>query len=263
MTTYASCWKITRQDATVEGYTDHDTDLMFGGVTYLSSAGYAPSAIERNSTLSPNNQEVVGIIDNVNLSSADLLAGVYDGARLEIIRVDWTNTADTLTILVALLGHVVVKGERYSVELQSIESELAKPIGQVVTLRCTADLGDSRCGYSLTPVSGEVDSVTVTNRVFIDGSRTEADGYFNGGKLTFTSGLNYGRTMDVKRYVSASDTIELFEPMPDTVAPGDTFNIYQGCDKTAETCIATFDNIVNFRGLPYIPGVSNLVGNNL
>jgi hypothetical protein len=35
---------------------------------------------------------------------------------------------------------------------------------------------------------------------------------------------------------------------------GDDYEVQAGCDKFAETCIAKFDNIYNFRGHPYVPG---------
>ena len=34
-TTLANCWKITRADAVVLGFTDHDQSLSFGGTDYL------------------------------------------------------------------------------------------------------------------------------------------------------------------------------------------------------------------------------------
>ncbi len=38
------------------------------------------------------------------------------------------------------------------------------------------------------------------------------------------------------------------------VEAGDTFLIRAGCDKQFSTCKAKFDNAVNYRGFPQIPG---------
>ena len=38
------------------------------------------------------------------------------------------------------------------------------------------------------------------------------------------------------------------------VAPGDTFQVVAGCDKSAGTCRGKFSNFLNFRGFPHIPG---------
>ena len=35
---------------------------------------------------------------------------------------------------------------------------------------------------------------------------------------------------------------------------GDTFAVTAGCDKRFATCHDRFDNVVNFRGFPHIPG---------
>ena len=40
---------------------------------------------------------------------------------------------------------------------------------------------------------------------------------------------------------------------------GDTFNAIAGCDKTISTCIAKFNNAVNFRGEPYVPGMDKML----
>ena len=263
-TTLTTCVKITRRDTTVEGYTAHDQQLTVSGVDYEPSAGFFPSAAERTSSMRPDNQEILGIIDSVNLSEGDLLAGVYDGARVEIFVVDWTDTASGPVgyLLVGFLGSVTVVGSQYRVEFVSIESELQKPLGRVIALRCDADLGDARCGYTLVADSGTVTSVTpsTAKRVFIDTSLTAADGHYDGGAVTWTSGPNSGRTMDVKTYTAAADTVELYEPMPDAIAAGHAYDITQGCDKVFSTCRDTFSNEVNFRGFPFVPGVSDLIG---
>jgi uncharacterized phage protein (TIGR02218 family) len=38
------------------------------------------------------------------------------------------------------------------------------------------------------------------------------------------------------------------------IAPGDTFAVTAGCDKRFATCRDRFDNVLNFRGFPHIPG---------
>ena len=258
MTTLSTCWKLTRNDATVYAFTDHDADLVIGGVTYQSAVGFAPSAVERTIDLTADNQKLTGIIDSVTLTPGDLRTGKFDGARVEIIEVDWSTQTKERTLLVGFLGTVTLVDNQYTAELTSLESELAKPIGRTVALRCDANLGDARCGFSLSS-----DSVTVTTGggalSFIDTGLTADDAYYNGGKITWLTGDNAGLTFDVKRYVAASDTVELFEPTPYTIAVGDTANIFRGCDRTFETCRDTFDNVENFRGFPHVPGVKDLI----
>jgi len=42
--------------------------------------------------------------------------------------------------------------------------------------------------------------------------------------------------------------------LPALKAVGDTFGVTAGCDRRFATCQAKFDNAVNFRGFPHIPG---------
>ena len=79
-----------------------------------------------------------------------------------------------------------------------------------------------------------------------------ASGWFSAGKLSFTSGANAGRAMEVKRH--AAGAIALWQAMSETVAPGDAFTITAGCDKQFATCRDRFANGINFRGFPYMPG---------
>jgi uncharacterized phage protein (TIGR02218 family) len=82
------------------------------------------------------------------------------------------------------------------------------------------------------------------------------DGSFTAGKLTFTAGANAGLAVEIKvhRVDEGGVLIELWQQMPEPIAEGDTFTVTAGCDKRFATCRDRFDNIVNFRGFPHIPG---------
>jgi uncharacterized phage protein (TIGR02218 family) len=102
---------------------------------------------------------------------------------------------------------------------------------------------------------GTITSVA-SNENFTDTGRVEADGYFNGGLITFTSGQNAGHSREIKTF--ASDTFQLGLPFPYAVAVSDTYEVYRGCDKTFETCRDVFLNGDNFRGEPLIPGIDEI-----
>ena len=83
-----------------------------------------------------------------------------------------------------------------------------------------------------------------------------AEGWFARGRLTWTTGANSGRAMEVKfhRVGASGVAIELWREMSAPIAPGDSFVITAGCDKQFSTCRAKFDNAENFRGFPHMPG---------
>jgi len=56
-----------------------------------------------------------------------------------------------------------------------------------------------------------------------------------------------------------SDRLVLHEPFPFPVQVGDTFTVVTGCDRLISTCSAKFNNVVNFRGEPNVPGIDKLM----
>jgi hypothetical protein len=82
-------------------------------------------------------------------------------------------------------------------------------------------------------------------------------GYFDFGLITFTTGLNAGLSMEVRNYTPGQWTLAL--PMPYTVAPGDEYSMRAGCDKSFFTCKNRFNNVINFRGEPYLPGIDKIM----
>lgn len=82
------------------------------------------------------------------------------------------------------------------------------------------------------------------------------EGWFTGGRLVFTGGANGGLAVEVKNHRRTGDNvlIDLWQAMPEPVAAGDTFVVTAGCDKRFDTCRFRFNNAVNFRGFPHIPG---------
>ena len=59
--------------------------------------------------------------------------------------------------------------------------------------------------------------------------------------------------------VPPGGAIELFLPMVSPIQVGDTYKLSAGCDKSTDACKNKFDNILNFRGEPFVPGEIELV----
>lgn len=76
-------------------------------------------------------------------------------------------------------------------------------------------------------------------------------GYFDMGKLIFTSGANNGIFRAVKLYTPGVVTV--VPPLPNVPSAGDTFTIYPGCDGQQNTCSSKFGNLIHFSGEPYVP----------
>lgn len=242
------------------GFTDHDRDLGFDGLTYEAAGGFTATALAHSSGLAVDNLDVAGALSSARIEEGDLAAGLYDDAEFEIWRVNWQAVEQRVLLRKGNLGEVARAGVAFSAELRGLAHRLNQPVGRIFQYGCDADLGDRRCGIDLdaeiyrgagTVVSAEDDRIVVAS-----GLNAFASGWFERGRLVFTSGANDGAAMEVKAHALTPDgaRLELWRRMARSVAPGDTFIATAGCDKQFATCRAKFSNGVNFRGFPHMPG---------
>ena len=180
-TTLASCWKITRTDAAVLGFTDHDAMLSFGGTDYLPmlDGGEVPARLGGQI----DTGEVIGVLRSDAIAEDDIAAGLYDGAEVETWRVNWRDVSQRVLLRRATIGEIVREDGQFRAELRSGQQVLNRVRGRMYSPLCDAVLGDPRC----------------------------------------------------------------------TVSHAHT-DFALGCDRQLRTCRERFDNVVNFRGFPHIPG---------
>ena len=259
-TTLCNCWKLTRRDGHVMGFTDHDDDLAFDGVTYEAVAGFTASAIESSAGLAVDNLDLAGGLNSERLDEGDLAAGIYDDASVEIWRVNWSATDQCVLMRKGNLGEVSRGATGFTAELRGLAHRLNQPVGRLFQYGCDADLGDARCGVDLGVATmrgeGVVAAIEDNRIVTASGLEGFAEGWFERGRLAFTSGANEGAGCEVKLHAASvgGAVIELWQAMAREIAMGDAFVVTAGCDKQFSTCRAKFGNGANFRGFPHMPG---------
>lgn len=257
-TKLCTCWKATLTNGSIYGFTNCSFDLTISGVVYKASTGYTPTNIISTERLSVDNLEMMGMLTVSSIAENDLKAGLWDFAEIEIFQVNYSDlTQGILSPIRGWLGEVRNGKTVFTAEFRSLSQKLQQTIGELLSPSCRATLGDNRCKKVLTAFTfaGTVETV-ISNRQFTDSALTQADDYFEYGIITWTSGLNTGLSMEVKTYAVASVILQLV--MPYAIQVGDTYSIVAGCDKKIETCRDKFDNVPNFRGEPYVPGVDAL-----
>jgi uncharacterized phage protein (TIGR02218 family) len=255
VTELATCWRITRRDAVVLGFTDHPADLTIAGLLYQSALGYSATDVVTSGDLAVDNLNLQGFIDSPSITEVDLMAGVWDYAEVEIFEVITSDlTAGTRPLRRGRIGEVTLGRSVFEAELRGLAQAFTQQLCELTSPTCRAQLGDTRCGVALGPltVTGTVTSVT-NPRVWTDSTRAEAAGYFTFGRVTWTSGANAGYSMEIKGHATGG-VMTLQLPMPYTLAVGDGYSLEPGCDKLKATCIAKFSNVLNFRGEPDLPG---------
>ena len=262
VTTLATCWKVTRRrpdgtDLDVFGFTDHARDLVVDGLTYQAATGYTASAVKTVTGLAVDNLEVRGLLDAATITEADLIAGKWDHAAIEVFQVNYNDlTMGKLILRAGNLGEVRFGPVGFVAELRGLTAAFAQNIGRIYQPSCDADLGDTRCGVNLATFTDGTISTTVTGvtstRVFAASALGQPADWFSGGLVTWTAGENDGLAMECKSFAGGS--VELAQAMPFAITVGDAFTITAGCDKLHTTCFTKFNNIVRFRGFPHVPG---------
>lgn len=257
-TTLCRCFRLTRADGVLMGFTDHDADVAFDGLTHLAGAALTATEASSKLGLAPDEMEASGALSDDAITEADVVAGVYDGAAVEVWDVDWSQVAVRKLLGRYTIGEVERGGLGFRAELRSLAASIDRPEGRVHTTLCDARrLGDARCRLDLTDFQGFGTvlranglEVVVSN---LDGFPT---GFFDRGILQWTSGANQGGAVDVR--VSARSgvetTLSLWRNPAREIEVGDAITVTAGCDRTAATCHARFGNLINFRGFPHMPG---------
>jgi uncharacterized phage protein (TIGR02218 family) len=259
-TTLCRCFILTRRDGVIQGFTDHDRDVTLNDVFCRADTGFAGSEAVARLGLSVDGIEVSGALSDESLNESALAAGRYDAAQVDMYIVDWSEP--TLHVLMSRghIGEVRREGHAFVAELRGLADALNAETGRLYTPTCSADLGDARCGIDLDhPLyrgEGLVSVLQGVSAFTASGLSGFEDGWLTGGRLSFTGGANDGDAMEVKhhRHADGAVFITLWQAMAQAIAPGDTFMVTAGCDKRFATCRDRFDNVLNFRGFPHIPG---------
>lgn len=260
-TTLCWCWRVTRVDAVVLGFTDHDRDVTFDSTTFEAATGFTASDMKQSLGLSVDDLDATGALSSAAITEADVTAGLYDNAAVEIWRVNWEDVSERVLMMSGSIGEVRRGQAAFTAELRSLAHFLNQEKGRTYQYACDADLGDARCGINLASSSytgtGAVTAVDNGYHFEASGLSGYAANWFTGGLVTWATGANAGLEMEIKRHDLSGTTaiVELWRSMPNTPSVGDTFSISAGCDKTWESCKGSkFSNGDNYRGCPYIPG---------
>ena len=269
-TTLCTCWKLVRRDGTVLGFTDHDRDVTFDSLVFKAATGMTGSSSRNSIGLNIDTTEGLGFLDSDSITEEDIRKKLYDHAQVAVYRVDWKDVTKRLEVFTGYLGQVTRTRNTYRAEVSSLSAALSQAIGRVYQKTCDVDLFSPKCGKHVTDSTdyqkSSVVGTPLSRRLFeivdplILGFGTD---WFTGGKLTWLTGANAGVSIEVRSWQLSTDeafaTVDLWEGMTDSIVAGDTFTIQVGCDKSVETCKAKFDNVINFRGFPRMPGQDAVV----
>ena len=259
-TTACRAWAVTRRDGMVLGFTDHDQDLGFEGITFRASSGMTARALQQTTGLAVDNSEAMGALSDAAVTEGDLLAGRYDGAEVRTWAVNWARVEDRVLQFRGTLGEIVRSGGAFQAELRGLAEALNQPQGRAYQRSCAAVLGDHECRFDLSQPGYAAEravEVVIERRLFRFASFPGFDErWFERGRMVVLSGDAVGTVAVIKndRLGPSGREIELWQALGPEVAVGDLVRFEAGCDRRADTCREKFHNFMNFRGFPHIPG---------
>ncbi len=259
VTTVCRAWRIRRSDGTVYGFTDHDGDLTFDGLVFKASTGLTASVLQQTTGLSVDNSEALGALSDASVTEDDLISGRFDGAEVQAWLVNWAEVEQRVEQFRGSFGEITRVAGQFRTELRGQTEALNQPQGRVYHRGCSAILGDAACGLNLAGPEYSSDAIIaeVTGAVLHFAGLTDfAPGWFQRGRLVAKSGAAAGLVGVIKtdKQEGALRVIELWAGLGVDMLAGEVVRLEAGCDKTASTCKVKFENFLNFRGFPHIPG---------
>lgn len=259
-TTLANCWRISRNDGVVLGFTDHDVALDFDGTEFEPAGGFDGGETATKLGQQVDTSEVLGIVHADAVSEEDILLGRYDDASVETWRVNWRNVDERHLMRRDTVGEITRIDGVFRLELRSAQHALNVPKGKIYQALCGTELGTAQCSIDLEDAAytttATISAVTARHGVTIGLLSGFESGWFDYGYALWTSGKRLGKRDRLTAQVNATleTALTFAEVVEDWIVPGDTLTLYAGCDRRFETCRTKFDNVVNFRGHPHIPG---------
>lgn len=260
-TTLARCWQVTRTDSTVYRWTEHDRSLTVDGDTYSPSDGVTATDVELSIDGAVSNVTALGALSSSAMTDSDIEAGIWDGASVTALWVDWGDPTKFWIDFVGTLGEIKRGEIGFEAEVFGAGELAVTPRGRSFGRLCDAVLGDSRCGKDVTTSTfrgvGTVVEAKTRTLVTVSGVGSFATGWFSLGEALWLTGANAGRSHEVRLFVTGTTAkLQLWTAPRVTPSVGDTIRLTAGCDKSFATCKARFDNAVNFRGFPHMRGDS-------
>lgn len=221
LVTLAFCWRIERRDGVTIGLTSHDRDLLIGGLTYRAAPGMTPSAIRSGIGLEGEDSDLAGALSSDAISEADLIAGRWDGAALEVWLTQWGALGAApgdlwLSLARGEIGAVARKGAAFSAELIGAAAVLGAAVAPSTSPDCRATLGDRACRVDMAARRRVVSVSGVDGAVVAATGLTPGDYAF--GTLRWLGGANVGLVQAVAD--NGADAVTLADPPAFAVAAG-------------------------------------------
>lgn len=274
-------YKITLADGGgVLRYTNGDIDVTGDGQVY-SAGGQTGPYFDRSDSKSKCSWRVGTEVDTLTFDVIPSLAmignitfleacytGIFDGAQVQLLQANMPTYGDTRVGLIRKFTGRIAQpdpiGQSFvtftvNSKKQYLNQQLPRTIYEA---GCLNNLGDSACGVAINSFKENCVAAaggTAAKIVAANVATSSPAGLYNLGMVLITSGNLSGNMRTVRTCGSGVNAnITLLNPLPGALTAGDTFTLYQGCDKSytgANGCPKFWGAAANVhhRGQPFVP----------
>lgn len=248
---------ITRTDGTVYRIAESDETVTVAPHDYLVVPGLNISAIRHTGNGEMPSCQITAVHStSATFATADLDAGLFDGAAVQIYVADSSNPTRA-----GLAFTGAIAGMTYSVE-NSVVLDVKGPANGARILMtqkrspmCRTDLFSTLCAVDKTLYDQATTVATIPTAFSftVTGALAQATDYFNQGVIVTST----GKGIVIGSWNQSTQTIVTYLPCSQLLTVGQSLTLYPGCDKTlgAAGC-ARFSNQLNFQGEPHFTGTA-------
>ena len=249
--TRALFWRIERRDGVALGLTSHDRDIALGDLVLRAAPGLRPAAVRMTSGISGDDAQIDGALSHDAIGAQDLAAGRFDGASVTHGWIDW-QTGELCALFSGTIGEVEQHALGFSARVQSPKGALDFDPVPRTSPGCRARFCGSGCNLSPTRFTHQAAASAIDPAANGVAFAVPDPERFVFGTVRWLDGAATG----LRHTVLAADNgiLILDGTIPAGVGPGTRAELREGCDRTIATCSSRFDNAVNFRGEPFLPG---------
>lgn len=228
---------ITSKNGGVTGLTSLESVFTWQNISYnpgLDFASFANTML--NST--DNSTYQLTILSSNNISN-------LFGATIELSFGSQNSTTNIYSFFLGNILSATFTPKNIVLKLAPIAYNLKCGIGEYFSQNCRAEFGDTKCQINISAFTFNGQITSVNGRLLAGNHSPQKVGYFVNGVINFTNRVSF-RVLDD----SAGILIATVPNLP--INTGDEYNIVAGCNKSFSMCLNNFNNIINFRGEPFI-----------
>lgn len=198
----------------------------------------------------------------LNDSAEDMarITGIYESGGIEY-DTNLCGAKIRIGILLADSIHYLAvyhcsKFEKYDLEFEIKAEPLTARYASDAVMKfsktCRATLGDNKCKVDLEKLAARYEISKIRDRSIFLGEVKQKTGYFTGGVAELFDQENKIATFSI---ISQVENIITLNKKVDSslITPHLILKMYPGCDRKLISCCKKFNNVLNFRGEPFVP----------